>query len=315
MAVKVLLTYDYGKENMNKLTELGFEVAVVDERKVAFSESIKDTEVLVCYNPFSTLDISLLKNLKYIQLSSIGIDQLPKEYTLKSGITVCNNRGGYSIPMGEWVVMMILELMKNSLNFYRKQINKVWKMDTSIVELYGKTVGFIGTGSIAVESAKRLQGFGVRILGLNTNGRDVEYFDKCYSKEQIDELLTQSDAVVITIPSTKETYHLIDEAKFNKMKQGAFLVNVARGNILAEDALINNIRSGKLGGAALDVFEEEPLSEGSELWTLDNVILTPHNSWISEVRNERRWRLIYDNLERYITGKELVNKVNLEKGY
>jgi phosphoglycerate dehydrogenase-like enzyme len=315
MAVKVLFTYDYGRENMKKLTDLGFDVTVVDERKVTFSESIKDTEVLVCYNPFSTLDISLLNNLKYIQLSSIGIDQLPKEYTLKSGITVCNNRGGYSIPMGEWVVMMILELMKNSLKFYRKQINKVWKMDTSILELYGKTVGFIGTGSIALESAKRLQGFGVRILGLNTDGRDVEYFSRCYSMEHLDELLAQSDAVVITIPSTRETYHLFDKSKFNKMKQGAFLVNVARGNILDDEALINSLRNGKLTGAALDVFEEEPLKENNELWTLENVILTPHNSWISEVRNERRWKLIYDNLERYVTGKELVNKVNLEKGY
>lgn len=315
MAVKVLFTYDYGKENMDKIRALGYEVSVVDERNIVFTEDMSETEVLVCYNPFSTLDVSLLEKLKYIQLSSIGIDQLPLDKVEGRGIAVCNNRGGYSIPMGEWVVMSILELMKKSVSFYKNQINKVWKMDTSILELYGKTVGFIGTGSIAIESAKRLKGFGVRLLGSNTNGRDIEYFDNCFSMEHINDMLSECDAVVVTIPSTKETYHLIGKAEFSIMKQGAFLINVARGNILDEQALIDNLKSGKLAGAALDVFEEEPLSHDSELWELDNVIVTPHNSWISEMKNQRRWELIYNNLRRYINSEELINIVDVNRGY
>lgn len=315
MGVKVLFTYDYGKDNMNKVKELGYEVTLMDENNVNYSESLKDIEVMVCYNPFTTLDISLMQNLKWIQLSSIGIDQLPAETVKKSKITVTNNRGGYSIPMGEWVVMKTLELFKNSFRLYKNQINKRWKMDTSILELYGKTIGFIGTGSIAMESAKRFQGFGVNILGLNTDGRAVEFFNKCYSMDNIDEMLSKCDVIVITIPSTKETYHLFDEAKFNKMKQGAYLVNVARGNIIDEKCMINNLKNKKLKGAALDVFEEEPLKEDSELWELDNVIITSHNSWISEMRNQRRWNVIYENLRRYISGEDLLNKVSLEKGY
>jgi phosphoglycerate dehydrogenase-like enzyme len=315
MAVKALFTYDYGKENMDKIKALGYDTVIVDERNIVFAEDMRNTEVLVCYNPFSILDVSLLESLKYIQLSSIGIDQLPLDKVKGREITVCNNRGGYSIPMGEWVVMNILELMKKSASLYRNQINKVWKMNTSILELYGKTVGFIGTGSIAIESAKRLKGFGVKIFGLNTNGRNVEYFDKCFSMGRINEMLSECDAVVITIPSTKETYRLIGEDKFNIMKQGTFLINVARGNILDEQALIDNLKTGKLAGAALDVFKEEPLSQESELWGLDNVIITPHNSWISEMRNQRRWELIYNNLRRYINKEGLINIVDVNKGY
>ncbi len=315
MTIKALFTYDYGKENMNKLSSLGYDVILGNEKDISFSENLKGSEVLVCYNPFSTLDISLMKELKWIQLSSIGIDQLPIHQVRKKEIIVTNNRGGYSIPMGEWVVMKTLELLKNSFGLYRNQMNKLWKMDTGILEVYGKTIGFIGTGSIAVESAKRLQGFGVSILGLNTTGKAVEYFDTCFKLEEIDSMLPQCDVVVITIPSTEKTHHLINADKFKSFKQGAYLVNVARGNIIDENALINNLRSGKIAGAALDVLQEEPLSKDNPLWNFDNVIITPHNSWISEMRNIRRWNAIYENLRRYISGEELVNRVNLNKGY
>jgi phosphoglycerate dehydrogenase-like enzyme len=315
MGIKVVFTYDYGKENMNKVKDLGYDVTVIDERNSFVTDSTKHVEVLVCYNPFNTLDISLLQKLRYIQLSSIGIDQLPLDKVNNTEITVCNNRGGYSIPMGEWVVMKILELMKNSFDLYKNQMNKVWKMDTSTLELYGKTIGFIGTGSIAWESAKRLQGFGVKILGVNTNGRNVDHFDKCFSIEHLDDMLCQCDVVVITIPSTKETYQLIGKDTFSAMKKGAFLINVARGNILDEKSLIGNLKTGKLAGAALDVFQVEPLEQDSELWSLNNVIITPHNSWISEMRNQRRWELIYENLRRYINKEQLINIVDVGKGY
>lgn len=315
MAVKVLFTYDYGKDNMSRVKALGYDIMLANEKDVSFSEVMKDIEVMVCYNPFNTLDISLMKGLRWIQLSSIGIDQLPIQHVKSDNIIVTNNKGGYSVPMGEWVVMKILELLKNSFGLYRNQINKFWKMDTSILELCGKTVGFIGTGSIAMESAKRLQGFEVRIFGLNTTGKEVSYFDKCFPMEDLDSMLPECDIVVITIPSTKETYNLFNEERFKRFKQHAFLINVARGNIIHERALINNLSSGKIAGAALDVFEEEPLSKDSLLWNFDNVIITPHNSWISEMRNIRRWNVICDNLKRYISGKDLINKVNLEKGY
>lgn len=313
--VKVLFTYNYGEEKMKKIEDLGYEIVYIKEQELSYNERIKDIEVLVCYNPFNFLDITKLHKLKWIQLSSIGIDQVPKQYLLEKQILLTNNKGGYSIPMGEWVVLKILEMLKRSKSFYKKQDRKLWKIDTSIIELYGKTIGFIGTGSIAYESAKRLTGFEANIYGLNTTGRSVEYFDKCFSISEFDYFLSLCDILVLTIPYTEKTHHLLNESKFKIMKDGVYLVNVSRGSIINESDLIKYLKNGKIRFAALDVFENEPLSENNPLWDLDNVIITPHNSWVSEMRNERRYNVIYENMKRYINGEKLINIVDLKKGY
>ncbi len=189
---------------------------------------------MVCYNPFNTLDISLMKNLKWIQLSSTGVDQVPKDVVLKNNIIVTNNNGGYSIPIAEWIVLKTLELLKNSKEFYKKQQNKIWKLDTSLLELWGKTIGFIGTGSIAQEAAKRFLAFNVNILGVNTKGRDVEYFNKCYPKDNIKEMVSKCDVVIVSIPYTKETENLVDENVLSSMKERALFINISRGTIVDE---------------------------------------------------------------------------------
>ena len=315
MAIKALFTYNYGGEKMKDIESFGYDIKVVKEQDIIYNEELDDVEVLVCYDPFKTLDIEKMKKLKWIQLSSIGIDQVPLEYVKNTSIIITNNKGGYSIPMGEWIVLKTLELFKNSKGLYENQTNRKWKMDTNIYELYGKTIGFIGTGTIAVEAAKRFQGFGVNIVGVNTDGRDVQYFNNCYAMRQLDKMLKLCDVVVGTIPYTKATHHLINEDRFIAMKAGAYLINVARGSIVDETCLIKNLKSGKLAGAALDVYEEEPLKEHNPLWDLNNVILTSHNSWISEMRNERRFDLIHNNMKKYSQGEGLVNIVDLKKGY
>lgn len=313
--MKVLFTYNYGEEKMKAVSDLGYELILVNENNISFTDEFSDVDVLVCYDPFNNLDISNLKQLKWIQLGSIGIDQLPKQKVRDQGIIVTNNRSGYSIPMGEWIVMNILELLKNSKTFYNKQSEKKWKVDATVLELCNKTVCFVGTGSIAIEAAKRLQGFDVNIIGINTSGRKAEYFNNCYPIKELDYVLSQADVVVLSIPYTKETHHLINENNISSLKKGACLVNIARGSIIKESALIEALQKGNLRGAALDVFEEEPLSEVSPLWDMSNVIITPHNSWISEMRDVRRYNIIYENLKRYIAGERLINIVDIHKGY
>lgn len=313
--MKILFTYDYGQEKMMAVSELGYELIYVNEKVISNSNEISDIDILVCYNPFEKLDISLLKRLKWIQLSSIGIDQVPKQKVKEQAIILTNNKSGYSIPMGEWIVMKTLELLKNSKDFYRKQSERKWQIDTSILELYSKTVCFIGTGSIASEAAKRLQGFDANIIGINTTGRNAEYFDTCYPMSMLNHAISQSDIVVASIPYTKDTHHLINKNNLSLFKNGASLINISRGSVIDEAALAEALKRGKLRGAALDVFEEEPLSKDSPLWELDNVIITPHNSWISEMRNERRYNIIYENLKRFINGETLKNVVDIDKGY
>ena len=315
MTIKALFTYDYGKERMDSVRELGYEILVKKEKDITYTEDLEDIEVLVCYDPFETLDVSNMKKLKWIQLSSAGIDQVPKEKLVNSNIILTNNRGGYSIPMGEWIVLKILELYKNSKSFYEKQRNKKWQIDTSVMEVCGKTIGFLGTGTIAVEAAKRLQGFDVEVIGLNTKGAPVEYFNKSFKKEEIDKMLRICDVVVVTIPYTQETHYLLNRERMAVMKEGALVVNVARGAIIDEKALVENISTGRIRGAALDVAEEEPLDESNPLWSCENVIITPHNSWVSEKRNERRFDLIYKNMGEYVGNKKLINIVNISKGY
>jgi len=315
MAIKTLFTYNYGGEKRKVIESFGYDIKLIPEKDLIYSEVLSDVEVLVCYDPFRTLAIEKMKKLKWIQLSSIGVDQLPVEYVKSTSIIITNNRGGYSIPMGEWIVLKTLELFKNSKNLYKNQTNRKWKIDTSILELYGKTIGFIGTGTIAYEAAKRFQGFGVTILGVNTNGRDIEYFDRCYSMSERSEMLKLCDVVVVTLPYTESTHHLINEEGFKLMKDGTFFINVARGSIVDEHSLIKNLTNGKLAGAAIDVYEEEPINDHNPLWDIDNVILTSHNSWISEMRNERRFKIIFENMRRYIKGEGLINVVDFKKGY
>lgn len=313
--IKALFTYNYGTENMGKIKALGYEIIMKDERELYFTEELKDIDILLCYNPFNTLNISKFTNLKWIQLTSIGIDQVPLEVVKERDIILTNNKGGYSIPIGEWIVLKILEMFKNSKAFYQKQEQKKWKIDTSLLEIYGKTVGFIGTGTIAVEAAKRLKGFGVNILGVNTKGADVEYFNKCYSIDSLKDMVKLCDVIIVSIPYTDQTHHLINKELFLEMKDGVYIVNIARGSIIDEKSMIESLKDGKVGGAALDVFEKEPMDEANPLWDMENVIITPHNSWVSEMRNERRFDMIYENLKRYISGEGLINIVNLEKGY
>lgn len=276
-------------------------------------EELESIDVLVTYNSFEKLDICKMKNLKYIQLGSTGFDQVPIDKVKGKNIIICNNKGGYSIPISEWIVSNILQIYKNTKTFYDKQHKKQWICDYGVSEVYGKRIGFLGTGTIALESAKRLKAFGVEIWGCNTDGRNIKYFDKCFSTENMDEIFINCDIVVSTIPSTKNTYKLIDKSKFEIMKEGSSFINVGRGKIVDEDDLIEY--APKFRGIALDVFQEEPLDENNKLWDLENIIITPHNSWVSEQNSLRSFNLFYNNLKKYISNKELDNKIEIEKGY
>ena len=313
--MKVLFTYDYGKEKMDSIRALGYEVEIIDEGRFTPEQVPYDSEVMCCYNPFDRLDITKFPNLKLIQLSSIGFDFIPKEDILNKAIILSNNRGGYSIPMGEWIVMNLLMLSRKAVKFWDNKKEKKWKLDSKLTELYGKTVTFLGTGTISSEAAKRLQGFEMNVVGVNTKGTDTLYFDKVYALEEVKTAIEQADYLVMVLPFTERTNHFLDKEKLSWMKKTAMLINVSRGNVIDEVALTEALKSKTIAGAALDVFEEEPLSSESELWEMDNVFISPHNSWISEQRDNRRFNLIYENLKAFIQNKPLKNVVDIKRGY
>lgn len=315
MNADVLCTYDYGKEKMDKLSSLGYKIVIKDEKNLIYEDDLKGVEILITYNPFLTLDISNMKKLKWIQLLSNGIDQLPKGYIEENNILVTNNKNSYSIPVAEWIVLKILEIYKNSYSFYKNMGKKLWKEDQSLLELNKKVIGILGTGGIAVETAKRLRGFNVTLLGYNTRGTQTLYFDKCYSKNEMKEMLKKCDVLVSLLPSTKETYHTIDKDSFEAMKDGTVFISVGRGEVINEEDLIKYIKNKKFRGVALDVFENEPLDKKNSLWNFENVIITPHNAWISEKNDEKIYALVYENMRRYKIKERLINYVNLQRGY
>lgn len=311
--MKALFTYDYGTENMDKIRELGYEVIVKPESGVTVEEDIADIEVLNCYMPFETLDITKLNKLKWIQLSSIGIDQVSKIDL--GNIVITNNRGGYGKPIGEWIVLKILEIYKNSKCFYEQQINREWNLNTDIQEITDKKVLFLGTGTIAFEAAKRLKPFECIIHGVNTNGREVQGFEECYPIKEIKSIIGGYDVVVVCLPHTKSTDQLFDRELISLMKDNSILINIARGAIIHEESLIEALENNKFLGVALDVFETEPLNRDSRLFEFERLYYSPHNSWISQMGNKRRFDLIYNNMKAFIEGKDLINVVDIDRGY
>jgi phosphoglycerate dehydrogenase-like enzyme len=188
-------------------------------------------------------------------------------------------------------------------------------MYKNLLELVDKKVLFLGTGTIAKEGAKRLQGFECEIHGVNTSGHDAEYFHQVFPTNQVENIISKYDVVVSTLPKIEATYHFIDQQLIDQMKNDVIIVNVSRGEIIDEKALINALEKEKFLGVSLDVFAEEPLDQSSELWGFERVYISSHNSWISEKRNERRLKTILKNMKLYSENKPLMNQKKVTKGY
>lgn len=312
--MKILVNRFLGEENFQKIRDLGYDLLFIPEKELSDREDIHDIDVWFTYYGFEKADITKMKNLKYIHTTSTGINQVPVEYVLKNNIILSNNKTGYAIPMAESIVMYILEVYKNSHQMFKQQENKQWKMDMSWTELAGKRVGFIGTGNISKETAKRLKPFNIEIWGTNTNGRDIEFFDKCFPLNESDEFFSSCDIIIGLMPSTGNTTGLIGEKEFELMKDNSVVMNIGRGNLFNEDALVKY--APKFKGIVLDVVQEEPLCEESPLWDLENIIITPHNSWVSENNIQRLFERLYENLKSFIeTGKPKTYIEDITRGY
>lgn len=297
--MKLLLTgaFKYSEEQLNSLKLLGYEVIFVQDERIPIQIDVSDIDAVVCNGLFLYNDIKKFKNLKFIQLTSAGLDRVPLDYIDKHRIRLFSAKGVYSIPMAEWTILKILEIYKKSRQFYEAQQKQKWEKRRDLLELTDKTAAIIGFGNVGTEIAKRLKAFGVNIIGVGRRQIESELIDEYYLIDDIGEALSKSDIVILTLPLTMETRHLIDANMITKMKNYSALINVSRGGVIDETALIEALQAGKFIGVALDVFEAEPLFKGNPLWNLDSVIVTPHNSFVSDNVNERLFKLIMKNLK------------------
>ena len=295
--MKLLVTgaWQGAKENLNALRAMGHEVAFLQQEKEALPVEPAWVEGVICNGLFLHHPLSDFPNLRYIQLTSAGFDRVPMEEIRARGIAVHNARGVYSVPMAEHAVWGVLSLYHQAPFFFRNQAESRWEKHRGLRELAGKTVCILGAGSVGTECAKRFRAFACRVVGVNRTVRENPVFDAMLPMDALTDALAQADVVVLTLPLTDATRGLMNAERLAHMKPGAVLVNIARGAIVEEQALIETLQS-HLGGAVLDVFDPEPLSPESPLWRMENVIVTPHNSFVSDGNAARLRELIFNNL-------------------
>lgn len=296
--LNILITgaWQEAKENINELKKIGHNILFLQNEKDQIPCDYKWIEAVIGNGLFLYHPIEKFINLKYIQLTSAGFDRVDMNYINSHKIVIYNARNVYSIPIAEYVISSVLDFYKKKFDFYIKQKKHIWEKERNLYELYRKTVGIIGCGNIGNECAKRFSAFGCEIIGFDLNHRNDNLYDEFYQINQLDSFLPKIDILLLTVPLTKDTYHLINKEIFELMKNSALLVNVARGAIVDLNALEIALDKKLIRGAILDVFEKEPLDEDSTLWENENIIITPHNSFVGEGNASRLNSVIMENI-------------------
>lgn len=293
MNVLVTGAFQLNSEELAALEASGHKVFIhPDER--APVEQPEHYEAVMCNGLFLYNPIERFTNLRLIQLTSAGLDRVPLNYIRTHGIELHNAAGVYSVPMAEFAVCGILQMYKQSRFFAENQTQHKWEKHRGLLELSGKRVCILGCGDVGREIAKRLKAFACRIIGVNRTVRALPDFDEVLPLDKLPDAAAVCDILICCIALTPETRGIISKEVFDRLPTSAIFVNVARGALTDESALTAWLQSG--GYAVLDVFEEEPLSENSPLWDMENVILTPHNSFVGDENRARLWETIKENL-------------------
>lgn len=284
-------------------------------------KELPDTDIFVGYSlrPQQLIDG---KKLKWIHSTAAGVSQLMYPELRDSGIFVTNPSGIFSVPMAEHAVGLLLALARNFPDSVRQQDKGIWSQQElwdkpqHLTELNGRLLLIVGFGSIGRELAKRARAFAMRVWGVTRSGKgDLTHAERIVAAENLCDVLPEADFVVIAAPETTTTKHLMGVPQFTRMKPGARLINVARGSLVDQAALIEALQNGELGGAALDVTDPEPLPPENPLWHAPNLFITPHTSAVSDRLWDRQTEIFMQLLERWFDGRELFNRVDFERGY
>ena len=259
-------------------------------------------------------------NLRWFQQWNAGVDWVQR-YSPDTEIrfTLTNMSGIHAIPIAEHVFGYLLAFTRWLPAAYRTQYTRQWVhpvQEREIIELADKTMVLVGVGAIGSRVAEIARAFDMRVIGVrNHPERSNRNVEKIVGPTDLTTVLSEADFVVVTAPGTNETYRMFGEAEFRAMKETAYFINIGRGKIVDQTALVRALREGWIRGAGLDVCDPEPLPESSSLWDMENVIITAHYAGNTSRYNERAIDLFLDNLERYVNGAELRNVVDVKQGY
>lgn len=300
--MNLLLTgcFSYTESQKEKLASLGYRIHFMQQEKDSLPLAAAEVDATVCNGLFLTHNIEEFSQLKFIQLTSAGFDRVPVDYIQTKGIVLHNARGVYSVPMAEWALFRVLEHYKHGWFFKNEQEHHRWTKYRGLRELAGSRVAVVGAGNVGQEVAKRFGALGCHVTGFDIHTNNTPFFDEMALTTSLLERVGVYDVVVMTAPLLPSTRGLISYDVMKGMKENATLVNIARGGLIDQEALITVFTERKDMFAAVDVFENEPLEADSPLWRMDNVAISPHNSFVSDRNNERMFDVMYQHLKDFI---------------
>ena len=322
--IKLLMTDAnlFSKEQLEEIRAMGYDMDIISDRAQLSPDEAAVYEAVMAFGIFRSTPLEYFTNLKMAHSVATGVEAMPVVELAARGVPLYKGKDLYSIPMSEWVICKLLEACKRSREMADAQRSRTWRkrswafVDGTLDELFGKKVLIVGAGDIGRMTASMLRAFEVdSIVGVNTTGNAVAEFDRCVKMDKVKEEIGIADIVILTCPLTSTTLRLIDGEMLSLMKKSAMLVNVSRGKVIDEGALIAHLEAGGLSWFISDVFETEPLDATSPLWSMENVIVTPHNSFITNMRPGRMAELLMRNLAAYAKGEPMEALVDYQKGY
>jgi phosphoglycerate dehydrogenase-like enzyme len=314
--MKLLIPHDLDDDLVERIRAVGADIEVLrpetpDERADALPE------VEIAFGGLSPDDLSHARSLRWIQVPSAGVDGVLTPELAASDVVLTSAKGFVGIHLAEHAMALLLALTRRIARAVRTHTwDDKWPIRNSSVELYGTTMGIVGLGGTGRELAVRAAAFGMEVIAVDPESVEVpDCVSECATMDGFSDLLARSRVVAVCAPLTPATENLFDRQAFASMGRDAMLINVTRGRIVDEEALMEALEHGQIAGAGLDVTPVEPLPDGHPLWTMDNVVLTPHTAGASPVRDARAVEQLCDNLRRYRAREPLIGVIDKEKGY
>lgn len=285
------------------------------------NEEIRDAEICLAWS-LRPQQFLAARKLRWIHSPAAAVHQLIFPELVNSDVVLTNARDVHGPVVAEHVIALILALAKKIPQAVRLQQRRVWGQQQIWEEpprpgeILDASLGLVGVGSIGREVAKRAAALSMRVMASREHPQKGNAgLAKVFGPDQLDELLSQADFVVLAAPVTPNTKGLIDAARLDKMKPDSYLINVSRGSLVDEPALVSALKKKRIAGAALDVFSEEPLPAESPLWNLENILITPHTAGLTEKLWPRHYALFTENLRRYLKHEPLLGLVDKQSGY
>ncbi len=320
MKKAIWLAYETTKDQLEAIREIApnYELIKAWDEKSVTDFPLDNIEIIYGWKGQKSKELLGNKNsnLKWIQGQAAGVDFLDLDSLKKNKIILTNGSGIHSIPIAESVFGMLLTYTRGIKEAIKNQRTNTWNQTKSLIEIHGKTIMIVGTGKIGKEIGRLAKAFNMKTIGINSNGRKVEFMDETYAQEALKEQVSQADIVVNILPLTQKTIHFFNDDLFHSFKDKTLFLNVGRGPSVDISSLIRALDSGKVAFAGLDVFEQEPLAAESPLWNREDVLITSHISGIAENFKKRLFAIFEKNLRTYVANEPLTeNVVDYEKNY